>query len=70
MGKEGEGVGIAFAQPPFSMGVHQNDNNYTQSFVTADTVRRTYKDGFVLQFKLDAKGQSIPSSYVWIVFKH
>lgn len=59
----------AFAQQ-FSLGVHLNDVHYTQSFVAADTIRRTYSDGCVLQYKVDRNGNSILQSYVWIVYKH
>lgn len=59
----------AFAQS-FSLGAHLNDNNYTQSFVAADTIRRKYNDGCVLQFKIDENGIAIAESYVWIVYKH
>lgn len=59
----------AYAQQ-ISLGVHESDNNYRQSFVAPDTIQRTYADGCVLQFKIDANGNSIPSSYVWIVYRH
>jgi hypothetical protein len=62
-------VNTAFAQN-FSLGVHQNDNNYTQSFVDQNTIRRTYSDGCVLQFKIDANGVAIIESFVWIVNRH
>ena len=45
---------------------HQGNRRFREEYVKGDTVRRYYDDGWILQYKLDSRGRSIPSSFTWI----
>lgn len=59
----------AYAQPSalrFDWGRYKGDMRFHETFVSRDTVRRTYDDGAILEYKVDLKGRSILSSLRWI----
>ena len=60
----------AWAAEGFDWHGHRNDYNYTEKFVDADTVNRTYTDGCVLEYKVTKSRSSNPSSFRWIKNVH
>jgi hypothetical protein len=58
---------VAYAQSSsFNWYGHQNNRNFKEKYVDNKTVHRIYNDGWILEYKLDATGRSIPSSFIWV----
>jgi hypothetical protein len=49
----------------FDWNSHQNDLNFREVFSDARTVHRYYSDGCILEYKVDDRRHSIPSSFRW-----
>ena len=45
---------------------HKKNLRFKEKYTDKNTVRRYYDDGWVLEYQLDEKGISIPSSFKWI----
>jgi hypothetical protein len=60
----------AWAADEFSFGAHQGDFNYTEEFVDAETVLRTYEDGCQLQYQVDSDRKSVRTSFKWLKNVH
>ncbi len=56
----------AHAQQDFNWYGHENNYRFREKLVARNTIRRYYDDGWILEYKIDEKGRSIPSSFRWI----
>lgn len=54
----------------FNWNGHLGDYNFTEKFVSEDTVNRFYSDGCVLEYKVDADRRSIPDTFKWLKSVH
>ncbi len=45
---------------------HENNYRFKERYINKNTVQRYYEDGWILEYKVDARGNSIPSSFRWI----
>jgi hypothetical protein len=59
-------ISTAYAQNSFNWEGHEKNYNFKEKYKKSDTIRRYYKDGWVLEYKVDKNGRSIPSSFRWI----
>lgn len=56
----------AYAGENFDWYGHRHNRNFSEKYTNSNTIRRYYDDGWVLEYKVDKKGKSIPSSFRWI----
>jgi hypothetical protein len=56
----------AYAEVKFQWYGHKNNRNFTEKYVSPNTIRRYYDGGWVLEYKVDKKRKSITSSFRWI----
>jgi hypothetical protein len=61
-----EDYGNVYAQERFQWYGHENDYQFYEVTVNRDTMRRCYDDGWILEYKLDRMGHSIPESFKWV----
>jgi hypothetical protein len=59
-------ISTAYAQNNFNWEGHEKKYNFKEKYMKSDTIRRTYTDGWILEYKVDKSGRSIPSSFRWI----
>ena len=56
----------AYAQTTFKWNGYEKNYDFDEEYIDQNTVRRTYYDGAILEYKIDSKGSSIPTSFRWI----
>ena len=56
----------AYAQSTFKWNGYEKNYDFYEEYIDQDTVRRTYYDGAILEYKIDLNGTSIPTSFRWI----
>jgi hypothetical protein len=56
----------AYAAERFQWYGHKNNRRFAEKYIGHNTIRRYYDDGWVLEYKVDQKRNSIPSSFRWI----
>ena len=63
-------MNTAWADAGFDLGPHKGDFNYTERFVDAETINRTYSDGCVLEYRVNRSRRSDQSSFKWVKNVH
>jgi hypothetical protein len=56
----------AYAQQKFKWYGHEKNYQFREEFIDSHTIRRYYDDGWILEYKIDEQGRSIPSTFRWI----
>jgi len=56
----------AYAADNFEWHGHKHKRNFSEKYINSNTIRRYYDDGWVLEYNVDKKGNSISSSFRWI----
>lgn len=65
--KENLFIQSAYAQEEqFNWYGHENNYNFYERYVDKYTIYRFYDDGWILEYKVDEAGSSIPNSFKWI----
>lgn len=67
-------VALNMSQPVLAQGKkenfnwlgHKNNFEFYEKYINKNTIRRYYKDGWILEYRVDQNKRSIPSSFTWI----
>ncbi len=59
-------IEIAHAQQEFNWYGYEDNYDFQEKYTDEYTVRRSYDDGAILEYKIDLNGSSIPESFKWI----
>ncbi len=59
-------LSAAYAAEKFEWHGHENNYQFHEEFVARSTIRRYYDDGWILEYKINAKGDAIISTFRWI----
>ena len=61
----------AYAQTTiFNWNGHREDRVFKEKFVEENTIHRKYRDGCILEYKVDEQRKSIPESFKWYKRTH
>lgn len=53
-------------QDHFNWNGHKNNFDFHEKYISRNTIRRYYKDGWILEYKVDRNKRSILSTFIWI----
>lgn len=53
-------------QDRFNWNGHKNNFEFYEKYISRNTIRRYYKDGWILEYKVDQNKRSILSTFIWI----
>ena len=59
-------VHTIYAQNNFNWHDHENIYRFREEYIDKNTIWRYYEDGWILEYKIDGNGRSIPSSFRWV----
>jgi hypothetical protein len=60
-------IASAQAQERFDWHGHESNFRFSEKFISKTKVRRTYDDGWVLEYDVDEKRNAIATSFRWVV---